>query len=69
MVVAILDVLCEMWPLSMTMRSLIGMTAERVRAAELAPGVPVELVIASTIVAGYGWGYWHLYAHNPPAAT
>ncbi len=68
-VVAILDVLCEMWPLSMTMRSLIGMTAERVRAAELAPGVPVELVIASTIVAGYGWGYWHLYAHNPPAAT
>lgn len=68
-IVAILDVLSEMWPVSMTTRQLIGMAAERLDAGVLPPGVPAEPAIASTIAAGYGWGYWHLYAHNPPAVV
>jgi hypothetical protein len=44
------------------------MAAERLDAGVLPPGLPVEPILESAIVTGYGWGYWHLYAHDPPAA-
>jgi methyltransferase-like protein len=66
-VVAILLVLSERWPVALTLGQLIEMATDKLPHDALPPGLPVHAALATTLVAGYSWGLWFVFAHTPPA--
>lgn len=65
---AILDRLAKAWPQAATVKSLADAVDAELAGVEMPPGATRHAVILEGILVGYGWGWWHLHAHLPPAA-
>ena len=65
---AILDRLAKTWPQASTVRSLADAVDADLEGVAMPPGATRHAVILEGVIIGYGWGWWHLHAHLPPAA-